>query len=46
MTVIDRRDISDREAPNVKVLERVDDEAAWSIVVDALAAAGARSAAA
>jgi inosine-uridine nucleoside N-ribohydrolase len=43
MTVIDRRDISDREAPNVKVLERVDDEAAWSIVVDALAAAGARS---
>ncbi len=44
MTVIDRRDISDREAPNVKVLERVDDEAAWSIVVDALAAAGSRSA--
>ncbi len=43
MTVIDRRDISDREAPNVRVLEHVDDEAAWSIVVDALAAAGARS---
>jgi inosine-uridine nucleoside N-ribohydrolase len=43
MTVIDRRDISDREAPNVMVLEHVDDEAAWSLVIDALAAAGARS---
>jgi len=41
MTVIDRRDISDRAAPNVHVLERVDDVAAWQVVTDALAAAGA-----
>lgn len=43
MTVVDRRDISDREPPNVRVLERVDHEAAWAVVVDALAAAGDRS---
>jgi inosine-uridine nucleoside N-ribohydrolase len=43
MTVIDRRDISDREPPNVHVLERVDDAAAWQIVVDSLLAANARS---
>ncbi len=40
MTVIDRRDISDREAPNAHVLDRVDDTAAWRVVLDALAAAG------
>ncbi len=40
MTVIDRRDISDRAPPNVHVLERVDDDAAWQVVIDALAAAG------
>lgn len=40
MTVIDRRDISDRRPPNVHVLERVDSDAAWQIVLDALAAAG------
>lgn len=38
MTVIDRRDISDRHASNVHVLERVDDEAAWALVLDALRA--------
>ena len=43
MTVIDRRDISDRRAPNAHVLERVDSDAAWRIVLDALAAAGARA---
>jgi inosine-uridine nucleoside N-ribohydrolase len=43
MTVIDRRDISDREPPNVHVLERVDDAAAWQIVIDSLVAANARS---
>ena len=41
MTVIDRRDISDRQPPNVHVLERVDADAAWELVLDALAA-GAR----
>jgi len=40
MTVIDRRDITAREAPNTHVLERVDDAAAWQVVIDALAAAG------
>jgi hypothetical protein len=39
MTVIDRRDISDRHAPNVHVLDRVDDEAAWELVLDSLCAA-------
>ncbi|HEY5664017.1 MAG TPA: nucleoside hydrolase [Ilumatobacter sp.] len=42
-TVIDRRDISDRQPPNAHVLEHVDHEAAWSVVVEALAAAGRRS---
>lgn len=45
MTVIDRRDISDRQAPNAHVLDRVDAEAAWQVVLDALTAAGARAAA-
>ncbi|MEO6652567.1 MAG: nucleoside hydrolase [Ilumatobacteraceae bacterium] len=43
MTVVDRRDISDRESPNVHVLERVDHDAAWTVVVEALEAAGKRS---
>ena len=41
MTVIDRRDISDRQPPNVHVLERVDDGAAWQVVMEALTAANA-----
>ena len=40
MTVVDRRLISDRESPNVEVLERVDADAAWTIVLDALRTAG------
>jgi hypothetical protein len=40
MTVIDRRDVSDRELPNAHVLDRVDDVAAWAVVLDALAGAG------
>ena len=40
MTVIDRRDISDRERANVHVLERVDAAGAWSVVLAALDAAG------
>ena len=43
MTVIDRRDMSRQEAPNVHVLEHVDHEAAWAIVLDALAAGSARA---
>ena len=43
MTVIDRRSVSDREPPNVHVLERVDADGAWSIVRDALAVAGKRA---
>lgn len=42
MTVIDRRDISDRRPPNVHVLERVDTEAAWRLVLAALEAATPR----
>ncbi|MEO6570267.1 MAG: nucleoside hydrolase [Ilumatobacteraceae bacterium] len=42
MTVIDRRDITDREAPNVHVLDRVDHLAAWALVVDALRAGATR----
>ena len=41
MTVIDRRDISDRQPPNVHVLETVDAAAAWQVVVEALTAANA-----
>ena len=44
MTVIDRRDMIGQEAPNAHVLERVDHEAAWAIVLDALAAASNRAA--
>lgn len=41
MTVIDRRDISDRERPNVHVLDRVDADTAWELVLDALRAGAA-----
>jgi len=44
MTVIDRRGMIGQEPPNAHVLEDVDHEAAWSIIVDALVAAGARAA--
>lgn len=44
MTVIDRRDISDRRPPNAHVLERVDADPAWQLVIDALEAAAARHA--
>jgi len=40
MTVIDRRDISERSAPNARVLDRVDADAAWQIVLGALASVG------
>jgi inosine-uridine nucleoside N-ribohydrolase len=43
-TVIDRRGMFDRQPPNVHVLEHVDHETAWSIVAEALAAAGSRAA--
>jgi inosine-uridine nucleoside N-ribohydrolase len=39
MTVIDRRGVIDRPPPNCHVLEWVDDERAWQVVLDALAAA-------
>lgn len=38
MTAIDRRDISDRQSPNARVLDTVDADAAWRVVVDALTA--------
>ena len=36
MTVVDRRGIKDRPAPNCFVLEHVDADAAWQLVIDAL----------
>jgi inosine-uridine nucleoside N-ribohydrolase len=39
MTVIDRRDLKERPAPNCTVLETVDAGAAWQLVVDAVRAA-------
>lgn len=42
MTVIDRRDISDRRPPNAHVLEHVDADAAWQHVLDGLRAVGTR----
>jgi inosine-uridine nucleoside N-ribohydrolase len=36
MTVIDRRGIKDRPPPNCLVLEHVDADAAWQVVLDAL----------
>jgi inosine-uridine nucleoside N-ribohydrolase len=42
MTVIDRRDISDRGTPNVHVLDRVDAGAAWELVLASLTAVADR----
>jgi len=39
MTVIDRRTLVDRPAPNCRVLESVDAPAAWDVIVEAIAAA-------
>ena len=36
MTVIDQRTITDRPAPNCTVLDQVDADAAWQVVVDAV----------
>jgi len=41
MTVIDRRDLKERPAPNCTVLETVDSDSAWQLIVDAIAQAGA-----
>lgn len=43
MTVIDRRDLTDRHAPNTRVLEHVDADRAWQVVLDALTAATGRA---
>lgn len=40
MTVIDRRSITDRPPPNARVLERVDSDGAWAVVLAALVCAG------
>lgn len=42
-TVIDRRDMHDHLAPNCDVLERVDADLAWKIVLGAIAGASART---
>jgi inosine-uridine nucleoside N-ribohydrolase len=39
MTVIDRRTLKDRPAPNCDVLTRIDADAAWDVIVEAIAAA-------
>ena len=39
MTVIDRRDLKERPAPNCTVLERVDADAAWQVVLQSIHAA-------
>jgi inosine-uridine nucleoside N-ribohydrolase len=41
MTVIDRRDLKERPAPNCTVLESVDSNAAWGLIVDAITRASA-----
>jgi inosine-uridine nucleoside N-ribohydrolase len=41
MTVIDRRDLKERPAPNCTVLETVDSDAAWGLIVDAITLAAA-----
>ncbi|MEY2959449.1 MAG: hypothetical protein RLZZ01_2017 [Actinomycetota bacterium] len=41
-TVVDRRGISDRHAPNVRFLEHVDADAAWEVVLAALRAGADR----
>jgi hypothetical protein len=40
MTVIDRRGLVERPAPNCTVLEGVDAESAWSLVISAIRSAG------
>ncbi len=42
-TVIDRRGMLDGEPPNCDVLERVDADAAWDVVLDALADASSKA---
>jgi inosine-uridine nucleoside N-ribohydrolase len=44
MTVIDRRDLIERPAPTCTVLDTVDSDAAWRLVVAAVDAASAGSA--
>jgi len=39
MTVIDRRDLKERPAPNCTVLETVDSDAAWQLILQAIHAA-------
>ena len=36
MTVIDRRDLKERPAPNCTVLETVDSDAAWQLILEAI----------
>jgi inosine-uridine nucleoside N-ribohydrolase len=43
MTAIDRRALVERPAPNCHVLEHVDSDAAWNIVIESIVAAGDRS---
>ena len=43
MTVIDRRDLMERPAPNCTVLEPVDADAAWSSIVEAVRAQRVRA---
>ena len=43
MTVIDRRALVERPAPNCRVLDRVDHEAAWKLVLEAITAAAERT---
>lgn len=40
MTVIDRRTLVDRPAPNCSMVARVDADAAWRLVVDSISSAG------
>ena len=40
MTVIDRRTLKERPAPNCDVLTEVDADAAWQVIIEAIAAAG------
>lgn len=43
MTVIDRRHITDRPAANCRLLDRVDDPAAWRIVLESITTIGSRA---
>jgi inosine-uridine nucleoside N-ribohydrolase len=42
MTVIDRRTLTERQAPNCTVLDMVDADAAWKVIVDSISSASAR----